>query len=253
MPQELTIESASRLPAEQQAASVLQIIRDAAANPAVDVAKMTELVALQERVMDRQARASFIAAETAMQGDLPAIGKRGEILNKTGAVQSRFSRWDDIHRTIKPILQRHGFSLSFRIGHDEQQTTVTAILSHVDGHQKDSGPMRLPRDDSGAKNAVQGVGSTVSYGKRYTTIALLNISTAEDDDGQDGKGREVSPEMREAIDQGEKAASCGFKAYEKWFLAQTGEVRANLVVNGDHKRLKDEAAKADDAAFPGDR
>jgi hypothetical protein len=45
--------------------------------------------------------------------------------------------------------------------------------------------MILPHDSTGSKNAVQAVGSSTSYGKRYTACALLNItSRGEDDDGE---------------------------------------------------------------------
>ena len=44
--------------------------------------------------------------------------------------------------------------------------------------------MPFPIDTSGSKNAIQAVGSSISYGKRYTAGALLNLtSRGEDDDG----------------------------------------------------------------------
>jgi hypothetical protein len=47
--------------------------------------------------------------------------------------------------------------------------------------------MTLPLDTSGSKNNVQAVGSSTSYGKRYTATLLLNIRTkGEDDDGHAG-------------------------------------------------------------------
>ena len=45
--------------------------------------------------------------------------------------------------------------------------------------------MQLPVDLTGSKNAVQAAGSSVSYGKRYTVSALLNLtSRGEDDDAR---------------------------------------------------------------------
>ena len=77
----------------------------------------------------------------------------------------------------------HGFTLTFRTGRDDDYITVTGILSHREGHSEET-TMSLPVDMSGSKNAVQAVGSSTSYGKRYTTQALLNLtSRGEDDDG----------------------------------------------------------------------
>lgn len=225
---------------------LLTIIADAASNPNVDVAKMQALLEMQERIVDRGAKQAWIEAMAAMQQDLPMIARNGAVLNKSNQVQSRFSRWEDIHRIIKPILMQHGFSLTFRIGSEGQMTTVEAVLAHVRGHVESSGAMRLPLDASGGKNAVQGTGSTVSYGKRYTTIAMLNIVTGEDDDGQQQR-RPESDVADSLLDDGETAARNGVEAYRVWFEGLTKEERRELAATGDHQRLKDKAAKqADD-------
>src|SRR5690606_16446095 len=55
-------------------------------------------------------------------------------------------------------------------------------LTHKSGHREET-TIKLPADPSGNKNAVQAVASSVSYGKRYTAGALLNLTShAEDDD-----------------------------------------------------------------------
>jgi glutamate synthase domain-containing protein 1 len=48
--------------------------------------------------------------------------------------------------------------------------------------------MHLPADMSGSKNAVQAVGSSISYGKRYTAQALLNLTSRGSDDDAKGAG-----------------------------------------------------------------
>src|SRR6185503_15653016 len=79
----------------------------------------------------------------------------------------------------------HGFALSFRTGSaPDGKLTVTGILSHRAGHQEET-TLALMHDSTGSKNSVQAVGSSISYGKRYTAGALLNItSRGEDDDGK---------------------------------------------------------------------
>lgn len=170
-------------PAPTDSAAIISVIERAALSPDVDVSKMERLLEMQERIMDRNAKAAFTAAQARMQPELPAIQKRGEIENK-GRVQSTYGRWEDIDRAIRPILTKHGFSLSFRTERGDGVLNVTAVLSHVEGHS-DETTLPLPFDGSGNKNAVQGVGSTLSYGKRYTAGALLNlVFTDEDDDGE---------------------------------------------------------------------
>lgn len=165
----------------------LAMIERAARDPSIDVAKLEKLMELAERAQAREAKAAYYAALSEMQDELPIIQERGEI--KIGGQDKpgqKYALWEDINRAIKPILKTHGFALSFRVGQADGKITVTGILSHRLGHAEDT-TIYLPTDTSGSKNAVQAVGSSTSYGKRYTASALLNLtSTGEDDDGKFG-------------------------------------------------------------------
>lgn len=171
-------------PIPNETTAIVQMIERAAMNPAVDIDKMERLLQMQERVMERNAKAAYISALAAMQPHLPVIAERGEIKHgENKPVQSRYALWEDINDAIKPVLAEYGFALSFRTGQEDARIIVTGILSHRDGHSEET-TMHLPVDASGSKNAVQAVGSSTSYGKRYTTQALLNLtSRGEDDDG----------------------------------------------------------------------
>ena len=75
---------------------------------------------------------------------------------------------------------------------------MTGILSHRDGHREET-TLTLPYDSSGSKNSVQAAGSSYSYGRRYATLMLLNISSRApqdmDDDGRAaGRGVEIDSE-----------------------------------------------------------
>ena len=66
---------------------------------------------------------------------------------------------------------------------------ITAILSHREGHSEET-TLTLDADKSGSKNAVQAVGSSISYGQRYAAVALLNITTrGMDDDGENASDK----------------------------------------------------------------
>ena len=187
------IESASVpvAPASGESAALISMIERAARDPNVDLDKMERLFAMHAAIEARRAKAAYIAALSAMQPALPIIGKRGEIARtskddagkKQAAKSTKYARWEDVVEAIAPVLARHGFSISFRIK-QEARVEVTAVLGHRDGHCEETS-MSLPIDDSGAKNNMQGWGSSVSYGKRYTAFALLNIVARDEDD--DGK------------------------------------------------------------------
>lgn len=163
------------LPEPDAATAIIQVIERAAMNPAVDIDKMERLLQMQERVLERNSRAAYAAALAEMQPKLPVVGERGRTDKTT------YAKWEDINDAIRPILAAHGFALSFRTGSEAGQVTVTGVLSHREGHSEQT-TIHLPSDAGPGRNAVQAVGSSLSYGKRYAAIALLNITSRNDDD-----------------------------------------------------------------------
>lgn len=175
--------------------AIMAIISRAASDPNTDVDKLERLTGLYERISAQTARAAYLAAMANLQPELPVITERGGIKDRAGNVQSTYAKWEDINDAIKPVLQRHGFALSFRTGQEGASIIVTGVLGHRDGHVEET-TIHLPADGSGSKNSVQAVGSSTSYGKRYTAMALLNITTrGEDDDGQRGGVVQISDEQ----------------------------------------------------------
>ena len=166
---------ANSAPAHADSTAIIQVIERAALNPDVDIDKMERLLQMQERVMDRQAMMAYSAAMAAMQTELPSIEEHGQGNN------GKYATLEDIVDTVRPIMQKHGFAVSFRIQTQERGIQVTGVLMHKDGHREETS-MLLPADISGNKNAVQAFGSSTSYGKRYVLSALLNITTRGQDD-----------------------------------------------------------------------
>jgi hypothetical protein len=181
-----TVPEGSTVPAVVAPESEMaRMIERLASNPDVNVDKLERLIAMQERVLDRNAEAAFNVAFAEMQPKIPEITERGAIKNKEGGVQSRYAKNEDIQKVIRPILKAHGFTLSFRTEWPGPKLVkVVGILTHNEGHARTS-EFQTAADESGSKNAIQGLGSAVSYGHRYTTIDLLNItSRGQDDDGE---------------------------------------------------------------------
>lgn len=176
----MTVQTTDKLPATEQTSGLIRMIEQVSINPEMDVNKLEKLLDVQERILDRQAEQEFQAAMAAMQADLPIVERNGEI-KVQGQVRSRFAKFEDINRACLPVLQRHGFSITFETNQGQGFVAVIGVLRHSSGH-KESTMLQIPLDTSGSKNSVQAVGSSVSYGKRYVMSALLNINTTDDDD-----------------------------------------------------------------------
>lgn len=179
--------------------SVLAIIAEAASNPAVNPENMRALLDMQKEIVAEERRQAFDAAFIALQADLPVINKDGKIEvrkkdasgERTGALQQAtpYATFEAIMDAIQPLLTKHGFGLSFET---RSQNDRLLVIGHLIGHGHErSTEFPLPAETSGSKNNVQGWGSSMSYGKRYCTIALLNIRSRapqdRDTDGHEGR------------------------------------------------------------------
>lgn len=185
-------------PAPANVSPMLAMVERAARDPAVDIDKLERLWQMKERADALAARAAFDAAMADMQSELPSITERGEIKDRSGNVQSRYAKWEDVNTAIKPVMQAHGFALSFRTDFSDG-ITVVGVLSHSAGHREETS-IKLPSDTSGSKNAVQAIGSSVSYGKRYTAGALLNLTSGGEDDGGVAAGNRLDSAALDWID-----------------------------------------------------
>jgi hypothetical protein len=180
---------------------VLAMIARASADPQVDVAKMQQLLDMQMQVMAMRAEASFNQALADIKARLPRITKNGAILLGGGKTIA-FARYEDIDAAVRPLMTKFGFTVTYtsELVGTGNTICVTGKFRHVDGHH-DSGSVYLPlTDDSGAKNKVQGAGSSLSYGKRYVLCQYLDIVTeGDDDDGMQGLMKPLSDKHRSEI------------------------------------------------------
>jgi hypothetical protein len=183
-------DKAAQLPAkreEPEPTNMLAVIARAASNPAVNPDAMRAMLDMQKEIMAEQARLSFIEAFLVLKKSLPVITKDGCISipgkdNKKGQ-ETPYATFEAISEIIDPLLDRHGFILTFATepSADGSRLLVKGLLDHKSGHQRTT-TFPLPAEVSGSKNNVQGWGSTFSYGKRYATIALLNIRSRAKED-----------------------------------------------------------------------
>lgn len=143
------------------------------------------LMSLQERWEANQARKAFDNAMSAAKAEIPIIAKNRvvDFSSQKGRTHYRHEDLAEIARTVSPILAKHGLSYRFRTSSNlNEPVTVTCIVSHRDGHFEEN-TLQAGRDDSGNKNPIQSVGSTLTYLQRMTLKAALGLAASDDDDG----------------------------------------------------------------------
>jgi hypothetical protein len=165
--------------------------RAVAAGASMDM--IERLIGFQERMDATNARKAFDSAMAAARADIPPILKNREVdfVGKTG-IRTHYKHEDlaEIARTVDPILARHGLSYRFRTTSEvNEPVSVTCIVSHRDGHSEEN-KLIAGRDDSGNKNSIQAIGSTITFLQRYTLKAALGLAAAADDDGKKSEDKD---------------------------------------------------------------
>lgn len=232
----------NELTTTEQSSPLLSLIERVVANPEADINKLERLLDMQERVLKVNREQAFNAAMAEMQQDIPTIEKTGSIMVGKD-VRSKYARYEDIMRAMKPVLQKYGFAVSFRTESGKDFVKVTGILMHREGHREQT-DMVLPLDATGSKNAVQAIGSSTSYGKRYVLCSLLNIATGDEDD--DAQGVDDLAELVEAIKNIEACENmeslyATFRA--TWSSFTSNSDRKRITAAKDAKKKELEAAK----------
>lgn len=215
-----------------------------ARDPSVDVTKLERLIDMQERILDRNAKAEFYSDFARMQAELPTVMERG--LTNNG----HYATHEDIVEAVRPALQKYGFMLTFRTKFPDATTIqVIGVLAHRSGHAEETEFLSKP-DVSGNKNAIQALGSAQSYGQRYTTRALLNIASRKDDDDGRKTERPKGPDAPEGYDAWvatlEGVAGDGFKAWDAAWQGSKQEFKTHLSQTAPKMlaALKTKAARA---------
>ncbi len=175
--------------ADALAPDLLALVERIISDPNADVTKLEKLLDVNERILDRNAKAAFDEAFSRMWPELPEIDEKGSIKNKDGSVKSRYAKYEDIQSAVRPVLAKFGFALRHRTEFPADKPNIIRIVGILSGYgHAETSSFEAPPDKNDYRTAIQDQGSTVSYGKRYTTEDLLNIITrGRDNDGQGGK------------------------------------------------------------------
>lgn len=138
---------------------------------------LEKLMGLRERYEASQARKAFDEAVADAKAGIQPVLK-----NREGHNGKRYADFAAIAKAIDPIISQFGLSYRFRTTQTDR-ISVTCILSHKDGHSEET-TLSGPADATGNKNAIQAIGSTLTYLQRYTLVQALGLAASEDDDGR---------------------------------------------------------------------
>lgn len=202
-----------------QAATLLE----RAIEKGVDPDSLSKLVALQERILDRQAEQDFAAAMRQTQAAIQPVLKD----RRNSQTDSNYATLEALNKAVVPVYTQYGFSLSF--GTEDSPTEgyirIVCDVFHTGGHTRRY-HFDLPLDDSGIagktnKTKVHASGSTLSYGRRYLTMLVFNVSTTDDDDGNGGKGALITEQQVADLTALAQEVGADVAKFCQWFKVES--------------------------------
>lgn len=193
--------------ATPMAPDIFQILGTAVANGG-DAETIKTLIEMKERLDAAEAKKAFDLAFAAAQDELPVILKNRvvDFTSTKGRTHYRYEDLAEIQKVVRPVLGAHGLSYRFRTtSKPNEPVIVTCIVSHKGGHSEET-ELSAGRDDSGNKNSIQAIGSTLTYLQRMTLKAALGLSAAENDD--DGRASDQDAAEAGFITEAQRVELC---------------------------------------------
>lgn len=118
-------------------------------------------------------------------------------------LKNKYADLGAVIETSRPVLAKHGLSISqFPTGAGDQ-IGVTSVLMHDSGEFL-SETICLPASDSKGLSVAQSAGVVISYLRRYSWASMLGLYADEDTDGHQPKPQPKPEEKKELTDAEKK-------------------------------------------------
>ena len=193
-------------------------------------------------------KGAFAKAFIAAQGTIEAIKKDNE---NGGFKGSKYADLATVVAAIVPAMNKAGIAVLQSPAFDGEMVTITTTLLHESGASVTSDLRLRP-----SKVDPQGIGSAITYGRRYSLLAVAGVAP-EDDDGNAASGppannQKPAPKAPEGSPAAVSAAKMAIglcetpEALEGWLTANGDAIRQYC--DSDRAQIR-AAVQARKAAF----
>ena len=159
---------------------MLQAVRNGLGKEQLEV--LERMFALDIKAKERQAKEAYSASMAEWKANAPDIAKDRTVKYQTtkGPTEYAHASLANVTATINKSMSPFGLHAAWKTDQPDGKIKVTCTVSHKLGHSE-STSLTADADNSGSKNAIQALGSTISYLERYTILALTGLATHEQD------------------------------------------------------------------------
>ena len=148
-----------------------------------DIAVMEKLFAMRNQLKAEKDKEAFYRALAKFQSETPAVPKSKAVKYDTktgGKVDYHYAPIEIIVDTVKGALEKNGFSYTLKTEQTDTKITVTCEAHHESGHTE-STSLTVPMSTGEKMNAIQQIGTAITYAKRYTFCNAFGIMTEDED------------------------------------------------------------------------
>ena len=192
---------------------------------------------LAERWQDNEAKKAYIEAMNKFRAECPVIERTKKAHN------SNYAGLAETLDEIKDLLSECGLSHTWKTKQEDGMTSVTCCVTHIKGHQECTS-LSAPNDTSGSKNAIQAMGSTVSYLQRYTLFSILGIASKEMDNDGGAPVEYITEEMANLLDSKIEENELDRVKFNSWLKRDLKVDSLDKVSMKAYKRVDDAIKRA---------
>jgi hypothetical protein len=221
-------------------ATIMQVIANAASDPAADIDKLERLMAMHERMVARESQAAWNDAMAACQRELRQV--HPDAFNPQ--TKSRYATYSALDAILRPVYSKHGFAISFDTDASPVEDCIRVIAKVSLGAHTERYTIDMPRDGKGAKGGdvmtkTHATGAGMQYGMRYLLKGIFNVAIGDlDNDGNAPRaGAEPDEEGKAKLE-----ACASLAALQATWKALTAAQRKTLAGVKDDMKNRIEAA-----------
>lgn len=104
---------------------------------------------------------------------------------------NKYATLADVLNEVRPVMAKHGLSILQIPSIEKGMVCLTTLLLHESGEWIEPDPLMM----SVEKQNAQGIGSSLTYARRYSISAILGVASEDDDDGNEASqpGKKPTP------------------------------------------------------------
>jgi hypothetical protein len=176
----------SQLPVQSETGAVISMFERMARDPSVPMDRIERVMDMMREMRREQSQEDFNNAMADTQRELTPVAR--DSFNPQ--TRSKYASYHAIDKVIRPVYTKHGIGVSFDEDHNSPEGFVRVLAFVTKGRHSQTFHYDSPIVTQGLAGRTMMTltharASAVTYAKRYLVGMIFNLSTGEDEDGNE--------------------------------------------------------------------